>query len=324
MNNKNKIVAILSVSIFITVIIGFIFVYIFKNGDRRNYKDTSKWQITITYKELNIRESASTESSILGKVSQGEIYDVMDYAQDSTYYWYKISTKDGITGYVGSKIDDPYVKESGAIKKSDLSIKYYHNYAVFKDDTYNTDEVECISTYGCTITYELLADNYIKYIATDTLGKSVYKTQKYYMTYSMKDYEYENNNFRYITKFERDEDGVYVNLCIINKHTISKSYIGSYYKYTASLYEDFSNTVSNEHVLTGNGTNTSINDFKKLSKGLSSFTLDKEDISAYSNINLDYFIPYSNNYKYFIIGFNTDNKNLSGYTSYQSRIYILD
>ena len=137
MNKKNRLLAIISVSIFITVIIGFIFVYIFKNGDRRNYKDTSKWQITITYKELNIRESASTESSILGKVSQGEIYDVIDYTEDNTYYWYKISTKDGITGYVGSKKDDAYVKESGAIKKSDISIKYYHNYAVFKDDTYN-------------------------------------------------------------------------------------------------------------------------------------------------------------------------------------------
>ena len=188
MNNKNRLVAIISVSIFITVIIGFIFVYIFKNGDRRNYKDTSKWQITITYRELNIREEASTDSQILGKVSQGEVYDVIDYTQDATYYWYKITTKEGITGYVGSKIDDAYVKESGAIKKSDLSIKYYHNYAIFKDDTYNTDEVECTSTYGCIITYELLADNYIKYIATDTLGKSVYKTQKYYMTYSIKGY----------------------------------------------------------------------------------------------------------------------------------------
>ena len=132
MTSKNRIVAIISVSIFITVIIGFIFVYIFKNGDRRNYKDTSKWQITITYRELNIRESASTESTILGTVSQGEVYDVLDYTQDATYYWYKISTKDGITGYVGSKIDDAYVKESGAIKKSDINEIFMNLILIFQ------------------------------------------------------------------------------------------------------------------------------------------------------------------------------------------------
>ena len=324
MNKKNRLVAIISISLFILVIMSFIFIYIYKNGDRRNYKDTSKWQITITYREINIRENASTDSTILGKVSQGEVYDVLDYKVDSTYNWYKISTKDGITGYVGSKIDDAYVKESGAIKKSDINIKYYHNYAVFKDDSYNTDEVECTSTYGCTITYELLADNYIKYVATDDLGKSVYKTQKYYMTYSMNNYEYENNNFRYKTKFDRDEKGIYVNLNIINKNLIPSTYIGSSYKYTVNLYNDFSVSESNEEVLTGNLSEFSLNEFSKLSKGLSSFSLDKRDIRANNNISFDYYIPYSNNYKYFVIGFNTDNKNLNGYTTYESRIYIID
>ncbi len=67
------------------------------------------------YRLINIRAEASLDAEILGQVKQGETYDVLGYTVDEEYEWYQIEKMES-KGYVGSKKDAPYVKETGQAK----------------------------------------------------------------------------------------------------------------------------------------------------------------------------------------------------------------
>lgn len=72
---------------------------------RENGKNTSNNQIKITYGELNVRESANKNSTVLGYAYNGEHYDVIDIKYGSDEKWYLIENGYGIRGYVS----DSYV-----------------------------------------------------------------------------------------------------------------------------------------------------------------------------------------------------------------------
>ena len=71
--------------------------------DQSNMLDEMKEQFRVMVNQINIRESASITSSDIGDVYYGELYTILDTIDDGTYTWYRITTEQGINGYVASK-----------------------------------------------------------------------------------------------------------------------------------------------------------------------------------------------------------------------------
>lgn len=70
-----------------------------------NDRNTSVTQIMVNTEYINIRESKSVDSEIIGKVYRGEIYNVLSEDADSSYRWIEIRTNNNIHGYISGMAD---------------------------------------------------------------------------------------------------------------------------------------------------------------------------------------------------------------------------
>lgn len=71
--------------------------------EQSNVLDTTKSQFKVMVNQINIRESATTNSADIGDVYYGELYTILDVVEDDIYTWYKIITAQGLSGFVASK-----------------------------------------------------------------------------------------------------------------------------------------------------------------------------------------------------------------------------
>lgn len=113
-NKKAKIFLIIGLSSMLLALISCTFfkepnsVVIFSQSNERNY---SLLQLIVDTDYINIRESNSVNSDILGKVNYGEIYTIISEDDLSEYNWYEIETSTGIRGYIAGKSNGTsYVK----------------------------------------------------------------------------------------------------------------------------------------------------------------------------------------------------------------------
>lgn len=70
-----------------------------------NDRNTSVVQIMVNTEYINIRESKSVDSEIIGKVYRGEIYTVLSEDANSSYRWIEIKTNNNIHGYISGMAD---------------------------------------------------------------------------------------------------------------------------------------------------------------------------------------------------------------------------
>lgn len=71
--------------------------------EQTNIIDNSKKQIQIIVDKINLRLNPSKETTDIGDVYNGEIYDVLGIIEDDTYTWYNIKTSLGVIGYVANE-----------------------------------------------------------------------------------------------------------------------------------------------------------------------------------------------------------------------------
>ena len=148
------------------------------------------WYVEIKEEYINVRDDAHTNANELGKVNQGEIYEVLDMNFDnSAYYWYKIDFN-GTEAWIASKRNRPFVNDYN--NPTDIAvpvIKYYEDvYKVVSIDDINYKHLEIVEDrdeYEIThfVYHELVPsehkDQYwILYTITDAAGKSSSKLQK--------------------------------------------------------------------------------------------------------------------------------------------------
>lgn len=100
MENRFCKVELMMNSIIVTVIllITAIFFWPSSSNTQSNPIDKTKTQIKVIVKRINIRKEPTIYSDDIGDVYEGEIYTVLEHIDDSDYYWYKITTNNGITG----------------------------------------------------------------------------------------------------------------------------------------------------------------------------------------------------------------------------------
>lgn len=106
---NTKIKIIIGIVLGVILLLGTGLVYFHFNLSKQdaivqsNDRDYMVKQIKIITDYINIRESESVSSKILGKVYKNEIYTVLGENSESSYHWIYIETTNGIKGYISGK-----------------------------------------------------------------------------------------------------------------------------------------------------------------------------------------------------------------------------
>lgn len=201
MNVENRFskVELMMNSIIVTVIllITAIFFWPSSNNTQSNSIDKTKIQIKVIVKRVNIRKEPTIYSKDIGDVYEGEIYTVLEHIDNSDYYWYKITTNNGITGYIASDPNGEYVEIiSGVIDRTAPVITCNKDFLLFYNGEINYDDVECVDDYSkCYLSYDDTDSRYIKFTAKDDDGNESMLYVKYYNVYNFYDNYFENNKF---------------------------------------------------------------------------------------------------------------------------------
>lgn len=199
MENRFCKVELMMNSIIVTVIllITAIFFWPSSSNTQSNPIDKTKTQIKVIVKRINIRKEPTIYSDDIGDVYEGEIYTVLEHIDDSDYYWYKITTNNGITGYIASDPNGEYVEIiSGVIDRIPPVITCNKDFLLFYNGEINYDDVECVDNYSnCYLSYDDANFKHIKFIAKDDDDNESFLYVKYYKVYNFYNSYFESNNF---------------------------------------------------------------------------------------------------------------------------------
>lgn len=175
----------------IMILILIIFAAIFFLTKKENIDEKTDWYIKITNDYINLRKEPNQYSSLVGKVSKGEKYKVLDINLDSgIYYWYYIEIDSYTKGWIASNRKTPYLVDYN--NPNDIAVpvlKFYDDiYYVrsMKDITYDhleiyddkDDYVIGHTVYKEEIIEEQITQYWIVYKIVDSAGNSIEKTQK--------------------------------------------------------------------------------------------------------------------------------------------------
>lgn len=175
------------------LIVGGYFGYVFVSGkieEARIKKIREGWYVEVITDSLKIRKEANRDSSELKVATKGEVFKVDKYENNKGNIWYHIEYEKEKYGWVNNPVGLEYLKDDNNpndIRKP--TIKYFDSvyYAESIDEiTYDhlevTDDRE-----GVVVTHQVYhevdelqgIDQYwIKYTATDAVGKKAAKVQK--------------------------------------------------------------------------------------------------------------------------------------------------
>jgi len=160
-----------------------------------------RWQVEIIHEFINVRDNPTTDSNVIGKAYQGNVYNVLSVnLEHHAYVWYEIEYRKGQSGWIASERNIPYVKEynnpnfsSEDEAKESYEIDYVKPVIKYYDAVYNTYDIDSISYEHLEIEeeseYEITHKIYveecttyrnfwIQYIVTDAFNNTTKKVQK--------------------------------------------------------------------------------------------------------------------------------------------------
>ena len=194
----------------IILVIGFLFWPGKEKFNQSNPRDVNKTQVKIIVKALNIRKEPTVDSKDIGTVYLDEIFTVLEHIDNDDYYWYKIKTKQGITGYIASDRYNEYVEViNGQIDREAPIITAKNKVLVFKDGEPNYDDIECVDNYSeCKLEYDDSNPDYIIVKGTDEAGNETTFEINYYNVYDLSTLFNDNNKNMHAT-FTKKESNNY-------------------------------------------------------------------------------------------------------------------
>ncbi len=182
---------ILLVLIILSIIGAGVYYLFFDNVKALDIEEIKEgWHVEITSDYINIRESASTSADILGSVSKGEVYKVIEVETAGNTFWYKIEYESDKYGWIFNSTSVNYLNDVNNPEDIQApTIKFYNStYYVNSIDEITYEHLEVYDDKpGVTVSHEVYhevnedtkKDQYwIQYTATDAVGKSVSKLQK--------------------------------------------------------------------------------------------------------------------------------------------------
>ena len=182
------------------IVAGFGF-FIYKNEQEKNKE---KWKVEIIHEYINVRDKAATDSTVIGKAYQGNVYNVLSVNLDHpAYVWYEIEYRKGQSGWIASERNIPYVKEynnphfkennEDKTVEDTYEIDYINPVVRYFENEYHTHDINSIKYDHLEIEeeskYEITNKVYveecktyrnfwIQYIVTDSFGNTTKKVQK--------------------------------------------------------------------------------------------------------------------------------------------------
>lgn len=110
----NKVNVIIYSLIFIIVGVGTLVMFNINNKSYETYEQKNPHglnQLKVKNDFINVREKPTLNSDIVGKIYEGDIYNIIDTIDehDESYIWYKIEYKDEYA-YIASERKKPYIK----------------------------------------------------------------------------------------------------------------------------------------------------------------------------------------------------------------------
>ena len=313
----------------IILVIGFLFWPGEEKFNQSNPRDVNKTQVKIKVKALNIRKKPTVESKDVGTVYEGELFTVLEHIDEDDYYWYKIKTKQGTTGYIASDRNNEYVEIiSGQIDREAPVITSKNDALVFLNEEVNYDDIECTDNYTkCTLTYDNSNEDYIIVNGVDDAGNETSFQIKYYNVYSLSTLFNDNdeNIHLTVTKKNSKENIIISANYITNKEILSENKSTSYTPVIDYFDKDFNkieemHTLINKQQLSGTCINDENNNLKE--------EYIDDDINQGDILCINYsFVNKDDNIKYIAIGFtgvdNSDNPNNS-LAKYYSKYFVIE
>lgn len=147
-------------------------------------EDKTAWKIEITNKYINVRSKHDQYEALVGKVTKGEKFKVLDiYLEDRNYVWYKIETGDKL-GWVASSRSKPYVKEvnNPNAKNTDYKIDYANPVVKYYEEKYYAKNIDSITYDHLEIT-----DDSKWTIKSEIYIEECFDYQQYWITYEVTD-----------------------------------------------------------------------------------------------------------------------------------------
>jgi len=325
----NKLELIMN-SIIMAIILIIIAVFFWPNDEdnsQSNKFDKNKIQIKIIVKRINIREGPTIESKDLGDVYQEEIYTVLDHVDKKDYYWYKITTNQGLTGYVASDPNNPYVEIiNGTIDRTPPDISTDKEFLLFNNGEVSYNDILCVDDYSsCNITYDNSDSRYITYIGTDEDGNESRLRVRYYNVYDTYSTYYEFNKYvNAIYNKKEDNNKIIIEAVYeLNKEILSENKSISYTP-IINLYDEYFNEVKGINI-EYNTNELDINCINNNELILKDEYLE-ENLLEKSKLCINYQIEdIDNKVKYFAVGFTgVENytKDENYFANYYSKYYI--
>lgn len=316
-------------SIIVAIILLIIAIFFWPSSDRdlqSNKVDTSKTQIKVIVKRINIREEPTVNSSDIGDVHEGEIYTVLETVDKADFYWYKIATNNGITGYIASDPKSEYVIVlSGVIDRTPPVISCNKPFLLFFNGEVTYDDIECTDNYSsCNLTFDNTDSRYVKFIAKDDVGNESIFSVRYYNVYSTyKEFSEINDNLTAkFTQEIKDQKTLISASYTLNK-LISKDDKSINYTPIITFFdENFTelksiNVKYNSYSLDDKCINTQ--DIKLKDEYL------ENDLKEGYSICINYSFAEDKRIKYFAVGFTgveNYNNDKNYFANYYSRYYI--
>ena len=236
----------------IILIIGFLFWPGKEKFDQSNPRDVNKTQVKIIVKALNIRKEPTVDSKDIGTVYLDEIFTVLEHIDNDDYYWYKIKTKQGVTGYIASDRNNEYVEVvNGLIDREAPVITAKGSVLIFKNGEENYDDIECTDNYSeCKLEYDNSNPEYINVKGTDEAGNTTEFQIKYYTVYSLSTLFSDNNKDIHATFTKKtSNDNTTISANYITIKDITKENKSNSYAPIIEYFDENFNRIDNMHTL---------------------------------------------------------------------------
>ena len=173
--------------ILIVLIVAVVIFILYKLLDKKVIINSdNKWYIQVNKDYLNVRETPSAYSKLVGKVKKGQKYEVKEInTEDKAYVWYHIDKGWVSNSWVSHDwvldFNNPYDVYSPTLKfKKDV----YYTHDI---DSITYDHLECWDDKEYKLSHQVYIDKndaskgiqyWIVYTIEDTEGRKVSKTQK--------------------------------------------------------------------------------------------------------------------------------------------------
>lgn len=328
MKNSKGTIVISSVMSVLLILVG---VLVWPNGEKEtivkqsNEINKKETQIKIVAKRINIRQEPSVSSEDIGDVYADEVYTVLEDLADDSYYWYKIKTSNGISGYIASDKKEEYVELiSGFIDREPPTINYDNDYYVIYNSEEKYDDITCTDNHSdCKL--DIVRSNlYLDITATDEKGNSATKSVRCYDVYRGGNYFNETNSDLsiYYTRTINSDNSIYITANYILNRMILSDQKSQSYSTNINLYDENFNII--------NSYETRYNSRELDADCINDNGMILKEEYKDSNLNVgdkicaNFYIPNGLSVKYFEMSISgVDNYNQEGnyLTNYSSRIF---